>query len=200
MTPTISRKTNRDSGRHYFEQFAKAYALPNGVPEYGDKPDVTLKSARTIGVEMTNFYLQSGGSSGSEQRQRPLRQAVVTDAQNLFRGAGGRKFELSIGFNPEKPITSARKKILPKELAALAASISANGSGLVNGDLFERSSEVSFVYLNSKEHDDAKWSVAQVHAVDLMPAAGLAEIVREKEAKATEYARCDAYWLLIIVD
>lgn len=110
MTPTISRKTNRDIERHYFEQFAKAYALPNGVPEYGDKPDVTLKSARTIGVEMTNFYLQSGGSSGSEQRQRPLRQAVVTDAQNLFRGAGGRKFELSIGFNPEKPITSARKK------------------------------------------------------------------------------------------
>lgn len=39
-----------------------------------------------------------------------------------------------------------------------------------------------------------------MHAVDLMPAAGLAEIVREKEAKATEYARCDAYWLLTIVD
>jgi hypothetical protein len=200
MSPTIPRKTNRDIERNYFEQFAKAYALPNGVHEYGDKPDVILESTRTIGIEMTNFYLQSGGSSGSEQRQRPLRQVVVTDAQNLFCGAGGRKFELSIGFNPEKPISSARKKILPKELAALAASISANESGRVDGDLFEGSPEVSFVYLNSKEYDDAKWSVAQVHAVDLMSAAGLAEIVREKEAKAAEYARCDAYWLLIIVD
>jgi len=85
-------------------------------------------------------------------------------------------------------------------LAALAASISANGSGRVDGDLFKGSLEVSFVYLNSKEYDDAKWSVTQVHEVDLMSATGLAEIVREKEAKAAEYARCDAYWLLIVVD
>jgi len=90
MTPTIPRKTNRDIERHYFEQFAKAYALP----EYADKPDVMLKGARTIGVEMTNFYLHSGGSAGSEQRQRPLRQAVVTDAHKLFLDARGRKFEL----------------------------------------------------------------------------------------------------------
>ena len=94
MTPTIPRKTNRDIERHYFEQFAKAYALPDGAPEYADKPDVMLKGARTIGVEMTNFYLQSGGSAGSEQRQRPLRQAVVTDAHKLFLDARGRKFEL----------------------------------------------------------------------------------------------------------
>lgn len=29
---------------------------------------------------------------------------------------------------------------------------------------------------------------------------GLEKIIKEKESKAAEYRRCDAYWLLIIVD
>jgi hypothetical protein len=40
----------------------------------------------------------------------------------------------------------------------------------------------------------------QAHDFGLMSIRRLAEIVREKEAKAREYIRCDAYWLLIVVD
>jgi hypothetical protein len=42
----------------------------------GDKPDVTLTGERTIGIEVTRFYLQPGSSPESKQRQRPLRNAV----------------------------------------------------------------------------------------------------------------------------
>lgn len=54
-------KTNRDIERHYFEQFNAAYTLPNGTAEYADRPDVLLRGRRTIGIEMTRFYLQPGG-------------------------------------------------------------------------------------------------------------------------------------------
>jgi hypothetical protein len=60
--------------------------------------------------------------------------------------------------------------------------------------------EVNSIYLSSKEYDDTKWSVCQVYSLDLMSAAGLEDIVREKGSKAAEYVPCDAYWLLIIVD
>jgi hypothetical protein len=193
-------KTNRDIERHYFEQFGKAYRLPDGAIEYADKPDVLLRGVRTIGIEMTRFYLQPGGSPSSEQKQGPRRKTVVSDAHKLHRSAGGKKFELTISFRPDRSITSARAKTLPKELAAFAASISANESGSVNKELFAGMPEVSSIYLNNKEYDDPRWSVSQVYSVDLMSAAALENIVREKELKATEYSPCDAYWLLIIVD
>jgi hypothetical protein len=192
--------TNRDIERHYFEQFRGAYGLPNGAAEYADKPDVLLKGKRTIGIEMTRFYLQPGGSPGSEQQQKPRRERVVSDAHELHRDAGRKKFELTITFNPDRPITSARRKLLPKELAALAATLSADRSGPIDADFLGGMPEVHSIYLNGKEYDDAKWRVSQVYSLDLMSAEGLEQIVREKESKATEYAPCDAYWLLIIVD
>jgi hypothetical protein len=193
-------KTNRDIERHYFEQFSAAYELPNGAAEYADRPDVLLRGERTIGIELTRFYLQPGGSSGSEQQQKPRRERVVSEAQEIHRRAGGKKFELTITFNPDRPITSARKKNLPKELAALATSFGTANSGPIDADLLEGMPEVSSIYLNSKEYDDSKWSVCQVYSLDLMSAEGLQKIVREKESKAAEYLPCDAYWLLIIID
>jgi hypothetical protein len=193
-------KTNRNIERHYFEQFRAAYRLPNGTVEYADRPDVLLESERTIGIELTRFYLQPGGSSGSEQQQKPRRERVVLEAQEIHRRAGGKKFELTVTFNPDKPITSARSKSLAKELAALAAGVAGYASGPISTDLLEGTPEVSSIYLNAKEYDDAKWSVCQVYSLDLMSAVGLEEIVREKESKAAEYLPCDAYWLLIIVD
>lgn len=191
---------NRDIERHYFEKFSAAYKLPGGAAEYADRPDVLLRGKRTIGIEMTRFYLQPGGSPDSEQKQKPRREAVVSNAHTLHRDTGGRNFELTITFDPGKPITSARKKILPGELAALAASIDTANSGPIDADLLEGMPELSYVYLNSKEYDDAKWRVCQIYSLDLMSAEGLQEIVRDKESKTAEYLPCDAYWLLIIVD
>jgi hypothetical protein len=40
----------------------------------------------------------------------------------------------------------------------------------------------------------------QLHGFGLMSHERLTKIIREKEAKARQYVRCDAYWLLIVVD
>jgi hypothetical protein len=162
MNPRSLMMTNRDIERHYFEQFIKAYKLPNGGAEYADRPDVILRGEQTIGIEITRFYLQPGGSLANEQRQKPFRKGVVSDAHKLHLSAGGKKFELTISFRPDRPITSARRKILPKELAALAATLSNVGTGPLRADLFEGMPEVSYIYLNSKEYADTKWSVPHV--------------------------------------
>jgi hypothetical protein len=46
----------------------------------------------------------------------------------------------------------------------------------------------------------AKWRVGQLHSPGLMNVERLTQIVRQKEAKASDYASCDAYWLVIVVD
>src|SRR5260370_9385547 len=128
MSSSSVRKTNRDIERHYFEQFRSAYGL-QGVPTYRDKPDVILNSDRTIGIEITNFYVASGDDETSEQRQRPRRARVVSDAQRAHRAAGGRRTALTITVNPDKAITPTRHGHLGRELADLAHSVDADGIG-----------------------------------------------------------------------
>ena len=117
--------------RHYFERFREAYSLPTGQLGYGDKPDVTLTGDRTIGIEVTRFYLQPGSRLESKQRQRPLRDAVVEQAQPLYRAQGGKAVELHISFDTPTGITPRRTGKLAQELAGLAKRIDGRPSGEV---------------------------------------------------------------------
>ena len=201
MSITARRKTTTEIERHYFEQFRKAYALPAGSVTYGDKPDVTLTGERTIGIEITRFYLQSGRAPHSEQRQRPLRNAVVSEAQALYRANGGKRIELTIAFDPARPITSLRRRRLPGELADLAQRVdNSRASGEVDRRQFSAMPEISFVHLNTQEYPDAKWRLIGSYTVGLMSQAGLESIVREKEARSAQYHARDAYCLLIVVE
>ncbi len=79
---------------YYFEMFRQHYSLPTGRFEYRDKPDVILDGPKTIGIEITNFYLEDGRSTDSEQRQRAVRETVVTKAQSIYLENGGRRIKL----------------------------------------------------------------------------------------------------------
>jgi hypothetical protein len=201
MTTSPTKKTNRDTERHYFERFRNAFTLPLGEIGYADKPDVVVKGSRTIGIEITNFYLEPGNEEGSEQRQRPRRHEVASNAHSLYLAAGGKGIELTIEFNSEKPITSLSRKTLPQKIAAFAASVDTQPSGPFYADSFPDMPEILSIWLNSKEWPDAKWvRPAQVYSYEEMSTARLQAIVAEKESKAANYASCDAYWLLIVVD
>jgi hypothetical protein len=62
--------------RRCFEMFRKNHPLPSGAVIYGDKPDVILKGAQKVGVEMANFYVTYGASQNSEQVQRKRRESA----------------------------------------------------------------------------------------------------------------------------
>ncbi len=75
--------------QHYFEKFRNSFQLPSGTVAYGDKPDIIITGEMTIGIEITNFYLEEGANPASEQVQRKLRDAVLSMAQNIHHGNGG---------------------------------------------------------------------------------------------------------------
>jgi hypothetical protein len=184
--------------RYYFEMFREAYGL-TGVPAYGDKPDVIIPhGGRSIGIEITNFFLRAGNLPESEQRQKLARGRVVEEAQRSYIGQGGKKFELTFTFSERHPILDQAK--VAKELVALAKQAEGNPTGQLRSELFEATPELTSIWLNAREYDDAKWQVAQVYGVPVMDLSALQVIVNEKERKADEYRPCDAYWLLVVVD
>jgi hypothetical protein len=201
MSRQSGRPTTRDIERHYFEQFRQVYPVPDGCVEYGDKPDVLIKGEKNTGIEITRFYVEPGTALGSEQRQAPLRDAILSQAQELHLAATGKNIVLSVQFNTDVPITPARAKALPAQLAEFSEQLGPREYGDLERSQFQRSMpEILTIYLNPNGSDGAKWRTGQVHTDELMSPEGVEAIVRAKESQCTDYKPCDAHWLLIVAD
>ncbi|NUO08688.1 MAG: hypothetical protein HUU08_08430 [Candidatus Brocadia sp.] len=194
----MRKASNQDFERHYFEMFRKDYLLPQGTITYGDRPDVILHSDKKIGVEITNFYHEKGHLAESEQAQRKLREKVISESQRIYQMENGKKIELTFGFEKANPIQD--KKKLVKKILELVRHIDEWKTGKIRKEIFKHIPELSFVYLNAEEYDDAKWRVMQVNDVPIMSRDRLIDIVRDKEKRSREYRKCDDYWLLVVVD
>ncbi len=192
--------TKQGLERFYFDRFARTGCLPEGFAEYHDKPDILWRSERTIGIEITRLFVEPGDVEKSEQRQRRLRETIVSDAQKLFRASDRRGIELHVTFDPKHPIRSIRLKELPRELADLARSIGKDRGSQVDYNLLEEIPEIDRIFWNGKEYTDARWQPSQVHSVEFTPIDVLTKAIHDKEIKSAEYARCDAYWLLVVAD
>lgn len=178
--------------------FRKDYPLPPGSVIYGDSPDIIIEGQRRIGIEMTNFFLEEGSLFESEQAQRKSRERIVSEAQQVYQGRNGRKIEITFGFDKSNPIRDQKR--LVGKLVELAEYIEKWESGEIIRDTFSAIPELSFVYLNAKEYEDTRWRVIQVYDVPVISRDGLLGIVRDKEVRANKYRKCDAYWLLVVVD
>ena len=176
------RRSNQEIERHYFNMFRTDYPLPDGMIDHGDKPDFILEAERKIGIEMTQFFLDKGELPESEQVQSKARNAVVSQAQRIYQAEGGKGIELSFGFDKEQPIRDQRE--LAKKIAEVARTIDEWETGAISKEMFKNMPEVSSIFLNAREYEDAKWRLVQVHSVPLMSMEKLGEIVRIKEAKA----------------
>ncbi len=194
----MSRPSNQTIERNYFELFRSHYEVPEGEIVYTDKPDVILRSSQTIGVEIANLYLTSGADDTSEQVQRARRLQILERAQALHRASGGKRIELSVGFNPEYPIQELEPVALA--LATIATKIEDLPSGQVSRMLFKHVPELGFLFHNQKEYADAKWRPVQGYSVPTLSLERLRVLVTEKTKRLREYQLCDSYWLLLIVD
>jgi hypothetical protein len=194
----MSKPPNQEIERYYFEMFRKDYQLPPGTITYKDAPDVILKGVRKIGFEITNFFLEDGALSRSEQSQEKFRAKVVSSAQQSYQAENGKKFEISFGFDKANPIQN--QKSLISMIVDLAKRIEGNQTGQIQKEVFRAIPELSFVYLNTRMYADARWKVVQVHNLPIMSRDRLVEIIRSKERRADQYENCDAYWLLVVVD
>ena len=92
----MNKLSNQEIEKHYFEMFRKDYPLPPGSIMYGDAPDVILEGVKKIGIEITNFYIEDGSLSESEQSQKKLREKVVSTAQRMYLAEAGRNLRLHL--------------------------------------------------------------------------------------------------------
>lgn len=187
------------SEQYYFEQFRRYYPLPNGTIEYTDRPDFILHGVRKIGIEITNFFKEDGGLPESEQRQREARDEVVSGAQRLYLENGGRGITLIVSFDEGSPI-GERRQALAERIATLASQIDGRQTGQIGNDLFEAVPELSFVYLIAEDTEHSQWRAQQRYEGSLLSRDKLLAVVETKERKARCYQRCDAYWLVVVVD
>jgi hypothetical protein len=110
------RPKQQEIERHYFEQFQNKYPLPAGRVEYGDKPDVTVTGNRKLGIEITNFYLEEGASTSSEQVQSKWRESAVSRARTLYMQNAGKNVVFKFGVDKAHPIQDV--KAVAKEIAS----------------------------------------------------------------------------------
>ena len=187
--------------QYYFEMFRRDYLLPKGRIEYRDKPDFILRGEKKIGIEITNFYLEDGRRTDSEQLQRGTRETVVAKAQSIYLDNGGRGITLFFSFDKESPIGGKRQQDrLAKRIAKLAEQVYGRQTGKVGADVFDDITELSFVYLIAEDYPNSQWKVQQDYRGSVLSRAKLQKIVRTKESKVRGYERCDAYWLVVVVD
>jgi hypothetical protein len=194
----MSKLSNQDIEKYYFEMFRKDYPVPSGTVIYRDSPDIIVDGERKIGIEITNFFHKSGTLPESEQVQSRRRKKVISEAQRLYQEQNGKKFEISFGFEKSNPILN--QKILVAQLIHLATQIQNCETGQIEREHFKHIPEISFVYLNNQEYEDTKWRVVQVHHVSMLAMERLIDIIKDKEQRSQKYEKCDAFWLLVIVD
>jgi hypothetical protein len=189
--------------RYYFEKFRLQASLPHGEISYGDRPDVIIKGDRTIGIELTHFYLEAGQNPASEQVQRDLRSDVLSMAERIYKAEYGGTAGVTLGFNTAVPIETSRKEraALARRIAEVVSTLSQAEIGEVYRHKYQNDApELAFLYLHSGPYDDGKWRLQQLYDVGLMSPDHLAEIIRDKTDKAKNYRSCDAYWLLVVVE
>jgi hypothetical protein len=194
----MNRPSNREIEQYYFDQFRGHFPLPAGEVEHGDKPDVVIHGERVLGIEIANLYLTDGGDPRSEQVQRKRRETVVRKAQTQHSRAGGKRIELTVSFDPARPITDV--KSVASSLAAVAESIQNLAAGALPRRHFAQIPQLNFVYYNPIEYLDAQWRVTQVFSGVDLSVDRVAQLVATKEQLLAEYKKCDAYWLLLVVD
>lgn len=191
------RATAHEIEYHYFEQFRRDYELPAVVVEYADAPDVRLKGDKYIGVEMARLYVKDGTDPSSEQVQTSRRDQVLSLAREIRSQEGGRSIELFVDFDPAKPITDVPASA--RRLALLAKEIEGDPITLV-GDLSGNAEGLRFVYHSGVEHPAMRWRSLQVFNVPNLDPSRITAMVAEKTKKASKYAPCDEYWLLLVID
>ena len=194
----MSRVSNRDIERHYFEQFRRDCELPSGVPRYSDRPDVIVDGPSRVGIEITSLYLKDGSSPESEQVQRKRRAQVLKLAHELFVEASGPNTELSVGFNPLFPIQEVES--VASALSSLGRQMIGQPTQQVARQCYIHIPQLSFVYHNSTTYPDAQWRLVQCFNVPSLNINRLQEVIDEKTAKASRYQPCDRYWLLVVID
>ncbi len=191
--------TTEEIEKIYIDRFQKVFPdFPNGILEFGDKPDLVVKGEKTIGIEITQFYKQDGSKIESEQKQIKFRRQIIEETKAKYLGAGGKKIDLHISFEKKNAIRNVQKVV--NGVLEIIPKIVGTKNGIIDYSLHSHLEEIFNIYLNDLGHDNAVWMDLTVNEVKISNIERLNEILARKLVSAKNYKSCDEFWLLICVD
>lgn len=200
--PTKTKVTKKEKERRLLDAYLSMVPVDGAKIEEGEQPDFVLRGARSIGLEVTEFYIQDGANPASEQRQRERRDDVLAKAKVFYHSSGENRVGVTVGFDPANPIANRRRSdSLARGLADFVRQIGDDWNGAVPRFRYQQDwPEIGFLYIVPATACWSEWRVQQVYNVGLVDPRQLERIVRAKERKAKAYRPCDALWLLISIN
>lgn len=198
---------NKRLERWHLEQLRTTLAdFPSGVVIEGESPDFTVQSDyRTVGVEITRFYLPPPDGERPQQEQQNLKDRVVRLAHQMHIEAGGPALYVSVFYQQRLAITkrdvptmaSAISKIVLE--VALPASITDTPT-IVTGSRLP--SEINNIRITkSIDGRDQLWYASAGGWVAPVKPQYIREVIERKSSMVSvAKTKCDELWLVIISD
>lgn len=198
---------NKHLERWYLERLRTTFAdFPSGAVIARESPDFTVQSDyRTVGIEITRFYLPPPDEERPQQEQQSLKDRAVCLAHQMHMEAGGPALYVSVFYRERLAITkrdvptmaNAISKIVLE--APVPASIT-DTSTIVTGSRLPPEI-ISISITRSINGRDQLWHANAGGWVAPVKPQHIREVIERKSSMASvAKAKCDELWLVIVSD
>ncbi|WP_428718710.1 hypothetical protein [Undibacterium curvum] len=195
----MTKKSQSQLERAYYEDFELYCPIaPKGEVTFSDKPDIVVKGANKIGIEIANIYLKDGKDLSSEQIQSKLRFNVIQQAKSLYLTGMHPSYAFFFDFDPNVPITNT-EELSKRVYQRVLKHIQEQHDDFSNTGL-DDCPELRYISNSGTEKSDAKWDLIQCYDVPDLSTQRVREIVAAKASKVARYQSCDRYWLLLVIE
>jgi hypothetical protein len=130
--------------------------------------------------------------------QSKRRAQVIAQAQKHYRSYDNPELEFWVDFDPSIPIRSVEDSA--QRLAIIAAKNSNPGIPLSRYKPELDFPELRYLAHNGIVYSDSKWRPSQTYEIPNLNVSRVQDIIFQKTQKMTAYAKCDLYWLLLVID
>lgn len=206
---TDRNKEKKILERKHFDLFLKACdCVPDGVIEESDPLDFLIHYNQSIlGIEHTEYFEKDKSGFAFSKKDESLQDRIKNSLGSYCNQIGLPPTILSIGWKPNKPLTSSRVKLLIHDIARLVSIHMPEEGKIVflSSRNFKRNefpSEliVLSIYWSTKI-DSTSVAASRTTWENTTKVDELKNIIVEKEKKLPLYRdKCDEVWLLIVAE
>jgi hypothetical protein len=207
----VTRESKKERELRYIGLLQRLSPIsPRSQAEPGERPDFTFaEPTGRVGVEVTEYYRPHVPNPNLSynrplQEQDALRDRIIGRARDLFAQRFGRPVRVQALFRPADVVDGRQVESLAASIAELVGTLplSAEHQRFAPSQETPFPSPLTTLYAQTISPDRAStWEVVAAGAMRMLDPGHVLAIIREKEAKLSQYRGDLAeMWLLIVQD
>lgn len=192
--------------RFLLERFIEAASFDAQIVEEREAPDFIVRvEGRTVGVEVTELFINHDASQSPLQVQESISTRIVLRARQIYEESGASPVQVKVCFRPGRDLRQLNMKETASDLACFVQCL-----GLIECQRVVRPSgsgdplpdEISYVQaLGVPRLEMAHWAVARAGWVAPLTPAALQLRIDDKASRLQDYSEVvTETWLLIVAD